>query len=97
MAQIVSSGSEILVKNISGVSTTPIRMTLDRAVNSFTIKARTDTIILKYFANDEQVEYFTIPANQSLTLNITGREPKLDIGWIATTTGTDVIEIVGVY
>ena len=97
MAQIVSSGSEILVKNISGVSTTPVRMTLDRAVNSFTIKARTDTIILKYFALDEQTEYFTIPANQSLTLNITGREPNLDIGWIATTTGTDVVEIVGVY
>jgi hypothetical protein len=98
MATITTSGSEVLVKNIASVSTTPIRMTLDRAVNSFTIKARTTaTIILKYFATDEQTEYYTIPVNSSLTINRTGREPAQDIGWIATTTGTDVVEIIGVY
>ena len=97
MATIITSGSEILVKNVASVSTTPIRMTLDHPVNSFTIRARTGSIILKYFAPDEQTEYITIPAGGSLTLNVTGREPNQDIGWIATTTGTDVVEIVGVY
>lgn len=96
MATIVSSGSQIIVKNISGVSTTPVAISLDRAVNSFIIKARTTTIILKFFANDEQAEFFTIPANQTLTLNVTGKEPATQLGWVSTTTGTDVVEIIGV-
>lgn len=97
MATIVTGGSELIVKNISGVSTTPVAVSLDGACNSVVIKARTDSIILKFFANDEQSEYFTIPAGQSLTLNVTGKSNKNQIGWVATTTGTDVVEIIGIY
>ena len=98
MATIVTSGKQVLVKNIADVSTTPIRMTVDEAVNSVVIKARTNTTVLKYFALDEQTEYFTIPANQSLTLNVTGQQSSSkEIGWIATTGATDVVEILGVY
>jgi|GEM_PF-3778711 hypothetical protein len=98
MATITTSGAEVLVKNISNVTTNLIRMTVDYAVNSIIIKARTSTTVLRYYALDEQNEYFTIPANQSLTLNITGFESSgREIGWIRTESGTDVVEIIGIY
>lgn len=97
MATIVTGGSEIIVKNLANVSTTPVAVSLDSACNSVVIKARTSTTVLKYFANDEQSEFFTIPAGQSLTINVTAKADNKQIGWIATTTGTDVVEILGVF
>lgn len=98
MATIISSGRQVLVKNISGVSTTPVRITVDEAVNSVIIKARTTTTVLRFYALDEQSEYFTVPANQSLTINVTGmNQAGREIGWVRTESGTDVVEILGVY
>lgn len=98
MATIISSGQQVLIKNIPGVSTTPVRITVDEAVNSAIIKARTSTTELRFYALDEQTEYFTIPANQSLTINVSAKDPSgKEIGWVRTETGTDVVEILGVY
>ena len=97
MATIVTGGSELIVKNLASVGTTPVAVSLDGACNSVIIKARTTTTVLKFFANDEQSEYFTIPAGQSLTLNVTAKANNKQIGWIATSADTDTVEIIGVF
>lgn len=97
MATVMSGGSEVFVNEVA-LSTTPAAVSMQRACNRLIIKAR-GAVAVKIHENQNNsagTKYYTLPANGTLTLDVTGRENNKPIFWASLASSTDTLEVIGI-
>lgn len=98
MATISTGGAQLEVKNLN-ISTALSAVSFDHAVNSFILKTRSAGEFRVYTIHDDgdNVEYWTVRSGGSISIDCTGQEKQTTVCWVRTTSGTDILEALGVF
>ena len=99
MSGTTNSGTNYEIRNITLSSSSDTPIDFNQQINSFIIKARTSVdLYLRKTNNDSG--YFTIPADQSLTVNCAigdASQGGFIVGYLRASTGSPVAEVIGVF
>lgn len=96
MATIVTAGEDFEVRNISLNQSTDTAVDFTHKVISMVVKCRT-AVDVQIRRTNNASDYFTIPANQSLTLDSMVRDQQNIAFWARSSSGNVVLEVIGTY
>lgn len=97
MANSVNAGQDFEIRNITlnATTDTPIDFN-NKFINSVMIRCRTSDIALYLRRSENSNDYFTIPANQTLTLDVAIRNQTQPF-YLRSASATPVAEVIGAF